>query len=159
MAYDLIDAEQLAQLSVTTHRTTAERAYDDRTWTFGHVIVDEAQELGDGVADGDAPHPEPLDDRHRRHSPNLQSGGRTIVGGGVRSVCAEAVAPARALVNYRTPAEIMRFAARLLKRIDPTLTPPTSLRANGIEPMAVRARDGDAAVDAVALRRKPVGRG
>ena len=44
MAYDLIDAEQLAQRQrVTTHRTTAERAYDDRTWTFGHVIVDEAQ--------------------------------------------------------------------------------------------------------------------
>ncbi len=46
MAYDLIDAEQLASRQTETRRaTTAERAYGDRTWTFGHVIVDEAQEL------------------------------------------------------------------------------------------------------------------
>ncbi|HNP58004.1 MAG TPA: AAA family ATPase [Gordonia sp. (in: high G+C Gram-positive bacteria)] len=153
MAYDLIDAEQLAQRQrVTTHRTTAERAYDDRTWTFGHVIVDEAQELS-AMA-------------WRMVMRRIPNRWMTVIGD-----TAQTSNPAGAqswaavfdpyvqkrwrlhelTVNYRTPAEIMRFAARLLKRIDPTLTPPTSLRANGIEPMAVRARDGDAAVDAVAL--------
>ncbi len=46
MAYDLIDADQLAQRQGrSSHETTAERAAGDRTWTYGHVIVDEAQEL------------------------------------------------------------------------------------------------------------------
>ncbi len=46
MAYDLIDAEQLAARQTRrTSLTTAERAQTDRTWAFGHVIVDEAQEL------------------------------------------------------------------------------------------------------------------
>ncbi|MQP30370.1 helicase, partial [Rhodococcus erythropolis] len=48
MAYDLIDASQLAQRHDQGQRqTTAERAAGDRTWTYGHVIVDEAQELSE----------------------------------------------------------------------------------------------------------------
>ncbi len=48
MAYDLIDASQLAERQdLGRHRTTAERAAGDRTWTYGHVIVDEAQELSE----------------------------------------------------------------------------------------------------------------
>lgn len=48
MAYDLIDASQLAERQdMKLHRTTAERAAGDRTWTYGHMIVDEAQELSD----------------------------------------------------------------------------------------------------------------
>ena len=48
MAYDLIDASQLAERQdVGQHQTTAERAAGDRTWTYGHVIVDEAQELSE----------------------------------------------------------------------------------------------------------------
>ena len=44
--FDLLDAEgwPSARRSATP-RTTAERAAADRTWTYGHVIVDEAQEL------------------------------------------------------------------------------------------------------------------
>ena len=45
-AGDLLDAEGLAERQeVADTRTTAERAAADRTWTYGHVIVDEAQEL------------------------------------------------------------------------------------------------------------------
>src|SRR5690606_28509220 len=43
---DTLAAEMLAEREA--HRamlTAAERAAADRTWTFGHVIVDEAQEL------------------------------------------------------------------------------------------------------------------
>ena len=44
--------------------TTAERAWADPNWAYGHVIVDEAQELSaDGLADGHAPDPEPVADR------------------------------------------------------------------------------------------------
>jgi DNA helicase IV len=45
-AADIINAEQLADLQAEQDlRTIAERAVADRTWTFGHIIVDEAQEL------------------------------------------------------------------------------------------------------------------
>jgi DNA helicase IV len=43
----LVDAETLASRFEATgpRLTTAERAATDRTWTYGHVVVDEAQEL------------------------------------------------------------------------------------------------------------------
>src|SRR4051794_4962052 len=45
-AGDLLDAEGLAERQEAADtRSTAERAAADRTWTYGHVIVDEAQEL------------------------------------------------------------------------------------------------------------------
>ncbi|RQX59608.1 helicase, partial [Micromonospora chalcea] len=43
---DLIDADRLSERQEESDRlTTAQRAAADRTWAFGHVIVDEAQEL------------------------------------------------------------------------------------------------------------------
>ena len=44
---DMVTAEALAQRMSggTTRLSVAERAASDRTWTFGHVVVDEAQEL------------------------------------------------------------------------------------------------------------------
>ncbi|MFT4200149.1 HelD family protein [Gordonia sp. (in: high G+C Gram-positive bacteria)] len=153
MAYDLIDAEQLAaRHTVTQHLTTAERAHSDRSWTFGHVIVDEAQELS------------PMAWRMvMRRIPNRWM---TVIGD-----TAQTSAPAGAsswdavfepyvarrwqlhelTVNYRTPAEIMTYAARLLARINPDLTPPTSLRSNGIDPVAVRAPFGRSVLDAVKI--------
>ena len=45
-AHDVIDAEQLARRQQETdNRTTVERAAEDYTWAYGHVVVDEAQEL------------------------------------------------------------------------------------------------------------------
>jgi DNA helicase IV len=42
-----ISADRLADRSLSSHTrlSVAERALSDRTWTYGHVIVDEAQEL------------------------------------------------------------------------------------------------------------------
>ena len=67
MAYDLIDAGRLAgRYIVDDGLSVAERAAADRHWAYGHVIVDEAQEaLADGLADVDAPVPEPVDDARR----------------------------------------------------------------------------------------------
>lgn len=139
MAYDLIDAEQLAARQTETQRlTTAERAHGDRNWAFGHVIVDEAQELS------------PMAWRMvMRRIPNHWM---TIIGdtaqtgdlAGTRS-WAEVLTPYVAdrwhlrelTVNYRTPREIMTYATRVLAHIDPTQSPPTSLRSNGIEPTAI----------------------
>ncbi|MFC0316585.1 HelD family protein [Gordonia phosphorivorans] len=141
MAYDLIDAEQLAERQeVAEYRTTAERAYDDRSWTFGHVIVDEAQELstmswrmimrripnrwmtiiGDTAQTGD---PSGTTSWERIFTPYVANRWR------LRELT----------VNYRTPSEITEYANRLLALIDPTQTPPKSLRSNGIEPYRIQA--------------------
>lgn len=153
MAYDLIDAEQLAQRQEhTQYRTTAERAYTDRTWTFGHVIVDEAQELssmawrmvmrripnrwmtviGDTAQTGDA-------------------AGSTSWSDVFTPYVANRWRLSELTVNYRTPSEITVYANRLLERISPEQQAPASLRSNGIEPYAVRASVGDGARTAAAL--------
>lgn len=142
MAYDLIDAEQLAARQTVTQRaTTAERAFNDRTWTFGHVIVDEAQELS------------PMAWRMiMRRIPNrwMSIIGDTAQTGDLagttswREVLEPYVANRWQLreltVNYRTPSEIMAYATRVLAHVDADQSAPTSLRSNGIEPVAVESR-------------------
>ncbi|GAA1960895.1 AAA family ATPase [Catenulispora subtropica] len=138
-AVDLVSAEMLAErFEEEDARSVAERAMADRTWTFGHVIVDEAQELS------------PMAWRLLMRRCPARS--MTLVGdvaqtgdpAGAAS-WAEMLAPhvedrwrlAELTVNYRTPAEIMAVAAEVLRRIDPGLTPPRSVRSSGEEPRRV----------------------
>lgn len=133
MAYDVIDAGTLAaRQQVRDHRTTAERAAADSRWAFGHVIVDEAQELSEMAWR-----------MVFRRSPNKWM---TLVGdpaqtgnpGGVDS-WAEALSPFVAdrwqlhqlTVNYRTPKDIADLAAPLLHEIDPSQPSPLALRESG----------------------------
>lgn len=151
MAYDLIDAEQLAERqTVREFNTTADRARDDRTWTFGHVIVDEAQELSAMAWR-----------MLMRRSPNRWM---TLVGDTAQTGDAagatswnEALDPyvpgrfqlSELTVNYRTPKEIMDVAADVLAAIDPTLSPPTSVRSGAEPPRLVQLPDGAATPDLV----------
>ncbi|GAA0233013.1 RNA polymerase recycling motor ATPase HelR [Saccharothrix mutabilis subsp. mutabilis] len=129
-ATDLLDSEWLADRHAELdHRTVAERASADREWTYGHVVVDEAQELSE------------MDWRVlMRRCPNRSM---TIVGdlaqrqaeAGVRSWEAvlapyvrERWAYRRLTVNYRTPAEIMSYAAAALAEVDASAEPPRSVR-------------------------------
>ncbi|MGY1813394.1 HelD family protein [Blastococcus sp. SYSU D00820] len=137
-AGDLITAEQLADRQRELDlRTTAERAAADRTWTFGHVVVDEAQELS------------PMAWRLLvRRCPTRSM---TVVGdvaqtgslaGAARwdEVLTPHVGPAWRLeeltVNYRTPAAIMAVAADVLAAGGSGLTPPRSVREGGEQPWA-----------------------
>lgn len=52
-------------------------------------------------------------------------------------------------VNYRTPSEVMELAARVLRVIDPSLEPPTSVRDSGTPPAVVHS-DPPALAGAVA---------
>ena len=136
-AYDVIDAEALAERHRERDlRSTAERAAADRLWAYGHVIVDEAQELSAMAWR-----------MLRRRSPN---GWMTLVGD-----VAQTGSPAGAAtwddvlepiigsrwhlheltVNYRTPAEVMEVAASVLAEIDPELEVPQSIRATGRKPV------------------------
>ncbi|MEJ2886214.1 HelD family protein [Actinomycetospora aeridis] len=136
---DVVDASVLADRTrEATYASAAERAADDRTWTFGHVIVDEAQELS------------PM--AWRVLMRRCPSRSMTLVGDvaqtgarGGASSWAEVLSPyvkARwrrevLTVNYRTPAEIMAVAADVLAAIDPGATPPESVREAGESPRAV----------------------
>ncbi|MEU1686443.1 AAA family ATPase [Micromonospora sp. NPDC005707] len=133
---DLIDAGRLSERQEEADRlTTAQRAAADRTWAFGHVIVDEAQELS------------PM--AWRLLMRRCPSRSMTIVGDVAQTGALagtpswqEALAPYVAdrwrleelTVSYRTPAEIMAVAAEVLAEIDPALRPPRSVRATGVPP-------------------------
>ncbi|MGC4889013.1 HelD family protein [Micromonospora sp. DT227] len=133
---DLIDAARLSERQEESDRlTTAQRAAADRTWAFGHVIVDEAQELS------------PM--AWRLLMRRCPSRSMTIVGDVAQTGAlagtpswGEALAPYVAdrwrleelTVSYRTPAEIMAVAADVLAEIDPALRPPRSVRATGVPP-------------------------
>ncbi|MEV0948869.1 AAA family ATPase [Rhodococcus sp. NPDC049939] len=140
MAYDLIDASQLAQRhDVGQHRTTAERAAGDRTWTYGHVIVDEAQELSEMAW-------RMLMRRIPNHWMTLvgdtaQTGdpaGTTSWQRILEPYVANRWKLTELTVNYRTPAEIMAPAQRLLTAIDPEQAVPRSVRKSGSSPWSLQ---------------------
>ncbi|MEU6216883.1 ATP-dependent DNA helicase [Streptomyces sp. NPDC047022] len=135
-AHDIIDAERFAERQEEAdHRSAAERAAGDRTWAFGHIIVDEAQELS------------PMAWRLlMRRSPTRSM---TLVGDPVQTAEAagvgswsEILAPyvedrwehTRLGVNYRTPSEIMDVAAAVVRASDPGFEPPSSVRSTGVRP-------------------------
>ncbi|WP_020658163.1 HelD family protein [Amycolatopsis benzoatilytica] len=142
---DVLDAEMFAERQqARSELTAAQRAAQDRTWTFGHVIVDEAQELS------------AMDWRLlMRRTPNRSM---TLVGdvaqtgaaGGARTwdeVLSPYVADRWRLeqltVNYRTPAEIMAVAAGVLAELDVDLAAPASVRETGVPPWGVRVSSLD----------------
>lgn len=151
MAYDLIDAGQLAERQdVRNRQTTAERAAGDRNWTYGHVIVDEAQELSEMA--------------WRMVMRRIPNRWVTVVGdvaqtgdpAGASSwqrmlepYVAQRWKLAELTVNYRTPAEIMAVAADVLAEIDPDAAAPRSVRGTGVRPRA-HAVDASALHSAVA---------
>ncbi|MFI1394844.1 HelD family protein [Streptomyces sp. NPDC020681] len=135
-AHDIIDAERMAERQEEAdHRSAAERAAADRTWAFGHIIVDEAQELSAMAWR-----------LLMRRSPTRSM---TLVGDpaqtGDLAGCdswQEILAPfvqdrwelARLGVNYRTPAEIMDYASERRRATDPAFEPPRSIRSTGVQP-------------------------
>ncbi|MGW0185670.1 HelD family protein [Streptomyces sp. NPDC003362] len=141
-AHDIIDAERFAERhEEDDHRSAAERAAADRTWAFGHIIVDEAQELS------------PMAWRLlMRRSPTRSM---TLVGDPAQTAEAAGVGSwerilepyvedrwehTRLGVNYRTPAEIMDLAAAVVRAEHPGFQPPSSVRSTGVRPW-VRATD------------------
>ena len=135
-AYDILDAERLAErYEEDDDRSAVERASADRTWTYGHIVVDEAQELS------------PMAWRMlMRRCPTRSM---TVVGdmaqasdlSGVSS-WQDALGPhvadrwrlERLTINYRTPAEIAEVAADVLAAIDPELHQPRPVRETGVRP-------------------------
>jgi DNA helicase IV len=146
----LVNAEDLAAgfTETAARGTTAERAAADREWTYGHIVVDEAQELS------------PMQWRLLRRRCPLKS--FTIVGD-IAQASAAAAAPdwTRALsaltsdfrleeltVNYRTPAQITASAESMA--LDHGLAVTKSRAVRDSEwPVDVLVVDADDVVSAV----------
>ncbi|RAV31479.1 HelD family protein [Corynebacterium heidelbergense] len=152
MAYDVVDAEALAaRQRVRDTRSTAQRARADARWAFGHVIVDEAQELSAMAWR-----------MIFRRCPNRWM---TLVGdpaqtgnpSGVED-WGEALSPAvqdrwelhELTVNYRTPEDIAQLAGRLLPLVAPDQRPAVTLRRTGTGVRYSRRNQLAAAVAAAA---------
>jgi len=136
-----VDAATLAEWNRDSGQqlSTAERAWADPSWAYGHVIVDEAQELS-AMA-------------WRMVMRRIPSRSLTVVGdvaqrgsvAGARSWAAVLDPYVRGrwheellTVNYRTPAEIMEVAADVLASVAPGELPPESVREEGVPPRAIR---------------------
>jgi DNA helicase IV len=143
-AVDLLDAKQLAERQVERdHRSLAERAAADREWTYGHAVVDEAQELSEmdwRVLMRRCPSRSitVVGDLAQRESP----AGATSWGGVLSAFVAGRWAHRKLSINYRTPAEIMELASRVV----PSVEPPVSVRRTGVAPVARQVADLPAAV-------------
>ena len=145
------------------HRTIEEMARADRTWAYGHVIVDEAQEVS------------PMAWRMLvRRCPQRSM---TVVGdwaqrsvdwgargwtGALGAAATERLRLAELTINYRTPEEAMTLAGRLLAEVDPDLEAPSSIRSSGFTPWSLAVEPGalgDVAVGVVAAELDAVGDG
>jgi DNA helicase IV len=163
-AVDILDPTRLAERQEERdHRSLAERAAADREWTYGHIVVDEAQELSE------------MDWRAlMRRCPSRSM---TIVGdlaqrespAGARSWAAmlDEYVPRRwtyrqLTINYRMPAEIMDVAASLLSTMDSSVQPPKSVRSSGVQPWSRRAEPDEltqVVTEMVARMEEEIGEG
>jgi DNA helicase IV len=163
-ATDLLDAGALAgRQSTGAFLTAAQRAAADRRWAFGHIIVDEAQELSSMA--------------WRLLMRRSASRSMTVVGdvaqkgdaagaSSWREVFEPYVADrwrlAELTVSYRTPAEIMAYAGGVLAAIDPSLVAPQAVRESGEAPWSTAVPPeqlAGALVEAVLREAATVGEG
>ncbi|MBT0773801.1 AAA family ATPase [Kineosporia sp. J2-2] len=127
--------------------TVAERARDDRTWTYGHIVVDEAQEVSPMM--------------WRTLARRVPSRSMTVVGdlaqtssaagadtwaGALDSIAKDRWRMAELTVNYRTPAKIMGPAAAMLVATGISVRLPESAREGDWDPVLLRTADEPGAV-------------
>ena len=158
----VVDAEQLAAANEArgVRRTTAETAAHDRTWTYGHVVVDEAQELS------------PMQWRLlARRCPmksftivgDIAQSSRRDAAGSWASVLAPEFGDRWRLeeltVNYRSPARVMRWAAQVARAAGLEVSHPRAVREGDHRPRLVTEPGGDVAalaLEAVEVERDRV---
>lgn len=159
-----LDAEAVARLNADTgpRMTAAERAGVDRTWTYGHIVVDEAQELS------------PMQwHMLMRRCPlkSFTAVGDTAQGSSPSSARSweEAFRPfiddrlriEELTVNYRTPMNIVELAEEVAAANGLDVTSLRTVR-EGEHPPIIERTEGaliPAAVTAVAAERRRLGEG
>jgi DNA helicase IV len=143
-AQDLADRQ-----TIEDDRSPAERAASDRAWVYGHVIIDEAQELTPMLLRAIL-----------RRGPNRSM---TLVGdinqqstSATRSSWQELLGPQLPrwtqellTVNYRTPEQIMELADPVRLELDPESPAPVSIRRGEEEPVQLTVGLDELAATAV----------
>lgn len=150
----MLTAEQLADFNVVEGQslTSAERALGDRSWAFGHVVVDEAQELS------------AMQWRLLVRRCPVKS--FTIVGD-IAQTSSAAGAPSwkaalepnfaqrwsleELTVNYRTPSQIAEAAVRMANDAGQIVSAPKAVRDGQWDPIIDRVGDGETISTAVAV--------
>lgn len=134
--------------------TVVELAAGQRSWRFGHVIVDEAQDLT------------PM--QWRMVARRARGNSMTIVGDlAQRSVgtasswaellpddLAEQMSYRELTINYRSPTEVHDLTASVLAELAPGLSPGRPIRSVGHQPEFVEVTDMTAELDAVVERSR-----
>jgi len=141
---DLERPDEIAARSATVRQL----AVDEQVWRFGHVIVDEAQDLS------------PM--QWRMLVRRSRRGSVTILGDLAQRSVGEPgswddhLPPEFSLyqqqnltINYRSPAEINDLAAALLEELVPDLPPSRSVRRSGHPPRVVQVDDIETGLAAV----------
>ncbi|MEU8217149.1 UvrD-helicase domain-containing protein [Micromonospora taraxaci] len=136
----------------------ADRARRQRGWVYGHVVIDEAQELSEMqwqmvlrrcpsrsiTAVGDIDQAEAA----HRHTSWAQA---------VQAAFGDRWTAAELTICYRTPREVMDLTGPVLKRAGSHNAPPRAVRSSGITPWELRvtpAELADAATQAVRQLRQ-----
>ncbi|WP_415951816.1 HelD family protein [Streptomyces sp. KLOTTS4A1] len=155
-AHDIIDAERMAERQEEADlRSAAERAAADRTWAFGHIIVDEAQELS-AMAWRLLMRRSPTKSMTLVGDP-AQTGDAAALGSWssiLQPYVGDRYEHVRLGVNYRTPAEIMELAAAVIRAGNPDFEPPRSVRSTGVEPRITRVAAAELAAETGKLARE-----
>lgn len=126
-----------------------DRAAKQRDWVYGHVVIDEAQELSEmqwhmlmrrcparsitavgDIDQAEAPH---------RH---------TTWGEAVGAAFGERWTEAQLTICYRTPLEVMALTVPVLHNAGSQNEPPRAVRASGIEPWERTVGEGELAAEA-----------
>lgn len=147
---------ELDQVDAAVDRgaSVAELAADQRSWRYGHVIVDEAQDLT------------PM--QWRMIARRTRGESMTVVGDLAQRSIGEPgewsdhlpsslsnVSYQELTVNYRAPAEVNELARDVLAELAPNLKAPRSIRSVGTEPVAVHVNDvGKALPDLVVSQQR-----
>ena len=144
----MVDAETLADRALGSgpRLTTAERAATDRAWTYGHVVVDEAQELSPMAWRALARRCPSrsftvVGDLAQHSSRDVPGSWREAVGRLGSTALTESVLT----VSYRTPATVLDLAGRVLQANGVRL--PHPVRAARDLPGALSVRAVDHAAD------------
>lgn len=148
--FPIAELESDDYLELANNLTIEERSRGERAWRFGHVIVDEAQDL--------------TRMQWRMVSRRARGRSMTIVGDVAQRTAGESATWDQLLpdelgevrrfdlsTNYRSPDEITPWASAVLHQIDPGLTQPLAIRSSG-HPVEVRQTE-EVELAAAAIRR------
>ena len=153
-----IDVDNVDDAFVDHGVTLQELAAGQRAWRFGHVIVDEAQDLS------------PM--QWRMITRRARGGSMTIVGDlAQRSIgqpgtwrehlpaSVEEFSYQELTVNYRSPSEVNDVASAVLAELAPALASPEAIRTSGHPPRTVQVDDIDDLTEVVLSERMALASG